>query len=45
MYRIVIMSVISNNICEVISEPAGIKLSLETNPRIFERIFFKDSIK
>ena len=38
------MNSFSKNICEVISEPAGIKLSLETNPRIFERIFFKDSM-
>lgn len=38
------MSVLSNNVCEIISDPKGIEISQKTNPRLYTKVYFKDSI-
>jgi hypothetical protein len=38
------MSVLSSAVFEMISDPSGINLSLETNPRVFSKVFLKDSL-
>jgi len=37
-------SIISDTVFEMISDPKGINLSLGENPRMFQRVYFKDSL-
>ena len=38
------MNSFSKNICEVISEPTGINISQAANPRLFQRVYIRDSM-
>jgi hypothetical protein len=38
------MSMLSENVFEMISNPVGINISLDANPRLFRKVIFKDSL-
>jgi len=38
------MGVISTNLFEMISDPEGINLSVDTNPRTFKKVYLKEIV-